>query len=152
MEQGFIIRDAVPCDSQVIARLERETSGHPWSEESILHDISGSDIAIVIVAESDGEILGYANVWNIAGEGQLNNIAVFSRARGRHIGQALMEAMLDRLSAIGSYEMSLEVRLGNVVARSMYEKLGFENLGIRPGYYEDNGEDAVIYRKDLSRC
>ena len=63
-----------------------------------------------------------------------------------------MEELFLRLREEGASEMSLEVRVSNTPARRMYEKLGFVNLGIRPGYYEDNGEDAVIYRKDLQQC
>lgn len=146
---GLVIRSAAPSDAPGIAELEIETSGHPWSEESILHDITESKIAVVISAELDDKLLGYADVWNIAGEGQLNNIAVTGAARGNHIGQKMMEYLFDALRESGATEMSLEVRVSNTPARRMYEKLGFVNLGIRPGYYEDNGEDAVIYRKDL---
>lgn len=146
---GLIIRPASPSDAPGIAELEIETSGHPWSEESILHDITESNIAVVISAELDDKLVGYADVWNIAGEGQLNNIAVTGAARGNHIGQKMMEYLFDALRESGATEMSLEVRVSNTPARRMYEKLGFVNLGIRPGYYEDNGEDAVIYRKDL---
>lgn len=146
---GLVIRPAAPSDAPGIAELEIETSGHPWSEESILHDITESKIAVVISAELDDKLVGYADVWNIAGEGQLNNIAVTGEARGNHIGQKMMEYLFDALRESGATEMSLEVRVSNTPARRMYEKLGFVNLGIRPGYYEDNGEDAVIYRKDL---
>lgn len=146
---GLVIRPAAPSDAPGIAELEIETSGHPWSKESILHDITESNIAVVISAELDDKLVGYADVWNIAGEGQLNNIAVTGAARGNHIGQKMMEYLFDALRESGATEMSLEVRVSNTPARRMYEKLGFVNLGIRPGYYEDNGEDAVIYRKDL---
>lgn len=146
---GLVIRPAAPSDAPGIAELEIETSGHPWSKESILHDITESNIAVVISAELDDKLVGYADVWNIAGEGQLNNIAVTGAARGNHIGQKMMEYLFDALRESGAIEMSLEVRVSNTPARRMYEKLGFVNLGIRPGYYEDNGEDAVIYRKDL---
>ncbi len=146
---GLVIRPAAPSDAPGIAELEIETSGHPWSEDSILHDITESNIAVVISAELDDKLVGYADVWNIAGEGQLNNIAVTGAARGNHIGQKMMEYLFDALRESGATEMSLEVRVSNTPARRMYEKLGFVNLGIRPGYYEDNGEDAVIYRKDL---
>ena len=146
---GLVIRPAAPSDAPGIAELEIETSGHPWSKDSILHDITESNIAVVISAELDDKLVGYADVWNIAGEGQLNNIAVTGAARGNHIGQKMMEYLFDALKESGATEMSLEVRVSNTPARRMYEKLGFVNLGIRPGYYEDNGEDAVIYRKDL---
>lgn len=143
------IRKAIPDDAGIIAELEVEAFAHPWSKESLLHDIENNELSIMLVAELDGRLAGYANVWSIAGEGQLNNIAVFEWAKGNHVGLGLMEAMLDELRAKGDSEMSLEVRVGNLPARSLYEKLDFENMGIRPGYYEDNGEDAVIYRKEL---
>ena len=148
----FVIRDAAALDAPGIAELERETSAHPWSEDSILHDITGNEHAIVIAAFLGDRLAGYADVWSIAGEGQLNNIAVTDSLRGRHIGQRLMEELFLRLREEGAAEMSLEVRVSNAPARRMYEKLGFVSLGIRPGYYEDNGEDAVIYRKDLQQC
>lgn len=148
----LVIRDASACDAHSIAELEKETSAHPWSEDSIIHDITDNKRAIVIAAFLGDRLSGYADVWSIAGEGQLNNIAVTGSARGRHIGQRLMEELFLRLREEGASEMSLEVRVSNTPARRMYEKLGFVNLGIRPGYYEDNGEDAVIYRKDLQQC
>lgn len=146
---NLIIRDAVPSDAAKIAELELRTFPMPWSEESLLHDIEKNALATVIVAELDGIFVGYADVWCIAGEGQLNNIAVSSEARGKHVGQEIMEELFARLRAGNNYELTLEVRPSNTPAVSLYYKLGFEEAGRREGYYIDNGEDALILRKEL---
>ena len=145
----IIIRDAVAEDAAAIAVLEEATFPMPWSEESILHDIENNRLARVIVAECDGIFAGYTDVWNIAGEAQLNNIAVCESMRGRRVGLAIMEEIIRRLQAEAVTEPSHEVRTSNVRAIRLYRKLGFEAIGRREGYYIDNGEDALILRKDL---
>ncbi len=145
----ILVRDAVSEDSAAIAELEIATFPMPWSEESILHDIENNRLARVIVAECDGIFAGYADVWNIVGEAQLNNIAVCENMRGRHVGLEIMNDMIERLRAENVTELSLEVRPSNTKAISLYCKLGFEEIGRREGYYIDNGEDALILRKEL---
>ncbi len=141
------IRKANEKDIAKIAELEEATFPLPWSEASIRHDVTESDIALVLVAELDGEFAGYADVWEIAGEAQLNNIAVCESARGRHVGQKLMEALFERLIEAGDSQISLEVRPSNTPAVGLYYKLGFVEIGRREGYYLDNNEDALILRK-----
>ena len=141
------IRKAIEKDIAKIAKLEETTFPLPWSEASIRHDVTESDIALVLVAELDGEFAGYADVWEIAGEAQLNNIAVCESARGRHVGQKLMEALFERLIEAGDSQISLEVRPSNTPAVGLYYKLGFVEAGRREGYYLDNNEDALILRK-----
>ena len=65
----LVIRDASACDAHSIAELEKETSAHPWSEDSIIHDITDNERAIVIAAFLGDRLSGYADVWSIAGEG-----------------------------------------------------------------------------------
>lgn len=111
-------------------------------------DIDSPD-AVVLTATWGTVFAGYLDMWRVAGEGQLNNIAVMPEYRGRGIGQRLMKEALAILKGYGDSEMNLEVRKSNRAARSMYTKLGFSELGIRPGYYENNGEDGVIMKKEL---
>lgn len=146
---NVVIREALAEDAVLIAELEEKTFPIPWTEEAISHDIRENPLALVLVAESDGVFAGYADVWEIAGEAQLNNIAIDGDFRGRHIGQLLMEDMIERLVRDGNAELTLEVRPSNVAAISLYEKLGFETIGRRAAYYLDNGEDALIMRKEL---
>ena len=144
-----VVRNAIKSDTQEIAALEKATFPMPWSEASILHDIEENDIAMVVVAEVDGVFAGYADVWCIAGEGQLNNIAVSKNARGNGIGRKIMSELIEQLKKMNYYEMSLEVRPSNIVAVSLYEKLGFVQAGRREGYYLHNGEDALILKLGL---
>ena len=118
----------------------------PWSAASIAHDICDSDIAIVLVAEYGGEFAGYADAWCVAGEAQLNNIAVLPERQRTGIGLALMKELIERTVKSGMSELSLEVRPSNAAAVGLYESLGLEVCGIRKGYYADNGEDALIMK------
>lgn len=149
MNNHINIRDAKSSDVNDIVTVEKLSFPIPWRMESILHDIKENEIAWVIVAEKDGEFAGYADIWIVAGEGMLNNIAVMPNSRGCGVGLAIMKELIRRLSEERVSEMSLEVRAGNIPAISLYKKLGFHNCGLRKKYYIDNGEDAIIMKKEI---
>ena len=149
MENQITVRKAMTEDVKAIAEVERLSFPIPWSEQSIYHDIKENNLALVLIAEIDGSFAGYADIWCIAGEGQLNNIAVMPKMRGLHVGQVLMETMTEELRLKGITEISLEVRVSNDVARALYDKCGFLEQGRRKNYYEDNGEDALILKKEI---
>ena len=142
------VRRALPADLDKIMKLEKIAFPDPWSRQAMAKDIDSPD-AVVLTATWGTVFAGYLDMWRVAGEGQLNNIAVMPEYRGRGIGQRLMKEALAILKGYGDSEMNLEVRKSNRAARSMYTKLGFSELGIRPGYYENNGEDGVIMKKEL---
>lgn len=79
-----------------------------------------------------------------AGEGHITNVAVHPDYRRRHIGEAIVSALLAEAETAGVFAETLEVRAMNSAAQGLYAKFGFKAAGIRKGYYEDNGEDAVI--------
>ena len=143
------LRQAESGDVLNITLLEEITFPLPWSEESIRHDIERNEIALVAVAEWDRNFAGYIDVWQVAGEGQLNNIGILPEFRGLGIGGHLMKYMMDWLRDCGNEELTLEVRSSNERALHLYRKLGFEEMGVRPGYYLDNGEDAILMHKKL---
>ncbi len=149
VSSNLLLRRAETEDILDIALLEEITFPTPWSEESIRHDVESNDIALVAVAEWNGSFAGYMDVWQVAGEGQLNNIGILPDYRGLGIGEHLMKYMMDWLITCGNEEMTLEVRASNERARHLYRKLGFEEIGVRPGYYLDDGEDAILMRKQL---
>ena len=93
-EIPLLIRPAASEDISDIAYLEEITFPIPWSLESIRHDVEENELATVIVAEWNGSFAGYMDVWQIAGEGQLNNIAVAPEYRGRGIGRKMMDYMI----------------------------------------------------------
>ena len=94
--------------------------------------------------EIAGHVCGYVGVWKILDEGHITNVAVAPEYRRMHIGRAMLETLFEVTGQAGIERYTLEVRASNEPAIRLYEGLGFKSEGIRPGYYEDNGEDAVI--------
>ena len=143
------IRVAEPKDCKIIAEIEKNTSKEPWSEQSLAEDIAENDKSIVILAEIDGKVIAYADVWKVADELQLNNIAVIEEYRGNHIAKELLEVLADAGREIGCTVMNLEVRESNSSARALYEHAGFHVVGQRENYYLDNNENAILMDLNL---
>jgi ribosomal-protein-alanine N-acetyltransferase len=149
------IRQAVIDDLTELVRIENESFPDPWSEQDIAGDISGNDVAYVAVmipdeSGPDCRPEGYADMWMIAGEAQLMNIAIGRNFRGRGYGRKLLEHMTDIARECGCTLMTLEVRRSNAAAISLYTSIGFTAAGIRPAYYIDNNEDAILMDLALS--
>lgn len=138
-EFEFEIREGVAEDAEQIHEIELECFADPWSVKSILDDIENNERAKYLVAISGGQLLGYVGVWNILGEGHITNVAVRTSARRKHVADALIDKLCEEFELA-----TLEVRAGNEPAICLYEKHGFRQIGIRKGYYENNGEDAII--------
>lgn len=142
------IRQAKIYDVPALARIERDSFVSPWSAEEITRDVAMNPRAYVAVAEIDGQPVGYADMWIVAGEAQLYNIAVDPAYRRNEIGGKLLEHMA-AVAMRTCRIMTLEVRRSNIPALEMYRKKGFRDVGVRKGYYADNGEDAVLMDLDL---
>ena len=96
------------------------------------------------VAVLGSRIVAFAGIWLMLDEAHVTTFAVHPDFRRRSIGERLLLAMLDVAIANGAREATLEVRLSNVAARKLYEKYGFRPVGLRPRYYSDDNEDALI--------
>lgn len=143
------IRKMEKDDIKTILEIERESFTTPWSEESFELEITKNQLARYIVAELGDRVVGYGGIWLILDEGHITNIAVKSEYRGRDIGKALVEGLIYICSVEGINNMTLEARVSNVVAINLYKKYGFIESGIRPNYYLDDNEDAIIMWKKL---
>lgn len=141
-----IYRRMTPEDVPFISKLEEETFSMPWSAASFLEMISKED-ARYYVAEEDGRILGGCGVLMVAGEGNITNVVIAPASRNRGIGTAMLQHLMMEGDKEGLTAYTLEVRVSNVVAIHVYEKLGFESVGVRPGFYEKPAEDALIFWK-----
>lgn len=142
------VRIAKSSDLDDIYELDVQTFAMPWSKEALSYDILENDNAFVIVAEYEGEFAGYADIWTVLDEADLNSIAVRVDFRRKGIGDAIMLAMTEMLPANGVATINLEVRVSNMPAIKLYKKYGFNECGVRPGYYLDNGEDALIMKRE----
>ena len=131
-------------DIDAVAEIEEATFARPWSRESFRQEVTRNAVARYLVAEKDGQILGYAGAWIILDESHITNIAVREDARGRGLGKRLTKELLQILSNLGACYATLEVRVSNVRAQNLYKSLGFVSVGKRKRYYEDNNEDAYL--------
>ncbi|ACV64445.1 ribosomal-protein-alanine acetyltransferase [Desulfofarcimen acetoxidans DSM 771] len=133
-----------------VTAIENSSFITPWSYQSFVYELSQNSFAYYIVALLKNEVVGYAGMWIILDEAHITNVAVHPEHRGRKIGYALMQQMLIRAALRGATKMTLEVRSTNEPAKKLYNLLGFKESGIRKGYYEDTGEDALImWKEDL---
>lgn len=131
-------------DVDAVAEIEENTFARPWSRESFRQELTRNAVARYLVAEENGEILGYAGAWVILDESHITNIAVRENARGRGLGKRLTSELLQVLSNLGACYATLEVRVSNERAHNLYKSLGFVTVGKRKRYYEDNNEDAWL--------
>ncbi|MBE3596884.1 MAG: ribosomal protein S18-alanine N-acetyltransferase [Hydrogenibacillus sp.] len=138
------------ADVSAVAALDRLVFTLPWSEASFRHEVVHNPLARYVVLEDDGAIIGYAGMWLVFDEAHVTNIAVHPAHRGRGYGARLLKHLTDIARDHSISKMTLEVRASNAVARRLYAKFGFRAAGLRPGYYEDTGEDAIIMWADLA--
>ena len=140
----LVIRRGEEKDILAIEELEKQCFATPWSYESLKYDVVENNRALYLVAEIEGEIVGYVGIWKIVDEGHITNVAVSPAHRRKHIASALLETLFRVTERAGVVQHTLEVRAGNEGAIKLYEGFGFKEAGLRKGYYEDNGEDAII--------
>lgn len=105
-------------------------------------------LALWIVALSDNEVVGYIGAQIVPDEADMMNLAVSAAYRRMGIGKTLVEKLLEALQARSVRSLTLEVRVSNAPAVTLYEGLGFQTVGRRPGYYQKPKEDAFILRKE----
>ena len=145
----MIIRETKPEDVPAIAELEKQCFSAPWSENMILSSLE-SRLSCWLVAEIDGTIAGYVGSESVLDSADMMNIAVAQEFRRQGVGVALVNGLISRLQSKSVAFLLLEVRVSNKPAIAMYEKLGFLQVGLRPRYYCNPREDALIMRKELT--
>ena len=134
--------------AQQVALLEKACFSDPWSLRSITSEIT-NPLSLWLVAVEADRVLGYIGSQSVLGEADMMNLAVSEDARGKGIGVMLVMTLIEHLRADGVCRLTLEVRASNAPAISLYEKLGFQNIGRRPNYYYHPKEDALIMGKEL---
>ncbi|MBQ7071108.1 MAG: ribosomal protein S18-alanine N-acetyltransferase [Ruminococcus sp.] len=137
------IRPMVLADCEAVAAIEKECFSQPWSRQEFENQLTLS-IARTYVCDEDGLVIGFINVWVVEGEINLNNIALTEKSRGRGLGRALIEYMENNEQA---ERCNLEVRVSNERAIGLYRSLGFEEVGLRKGFYSEPTEDALLMTK-----
>lgn len=132
-------------DLPAVTEIDRMSFSLPWPEQSFRYEITDNSAARCLVVETeDKKIAAMIVSWVVADELHIATFATHRDFRHQGIGALLLTEALRDARQIGSRRAFLEVRASNEVAREMYRKFGFEETGIRPRYYRDNGEDAIL--------
>ncbi|MFB9986552.1 ribosomal protein S18-alanine N-acetyltransferase [Bacillus benzoevorans] len=131
-------------DLDQIMVVEHQSFTLPWSRAAFYNELVQNQYAKYIVLEVDEKVAGYCGAWLVIDEAHITNIALLPEYRGRKLGEALLVKMMDFARENGAKTMTLEVRVSNSVAQSLYRKLGFQGGALRKNYYTDNHEDALV--------
>lgn len=135
-------------DLNAAAWLEQISFSQPWSFSLLKEGLLGGLDTYFVVEEGLG-VTGYCCLRIIAGEGEIQRLAVDPQARRAGMGKKLMEAMVDFAIDQGVKDITLEVRESNIPARNLYRTYGFKEEAVRKGYYQSPEEDAIIMWKHL---
>ena len=136
-------RALTEADIPDIVAIEATAFYDAWNENMLRNELDNA-LTTYLVMESEGKIIGYAGFWLVAGEAQVTRVAVQEELRGLGLGTRLTAAMVNKAWEMGAEAVTLEVRESNLAAQKAYLTCGFASEGIRPNYYEDNHENAVI--------
>ena len=145
--------EIVPMDRShisQIAALERECFSDPWSEQLLENALFDDQASFIVAEDGEGNILGYAGLHAVLDEGYIDNVAVSPDARRHGVASALLDVFC-RFGAANLAFLTLEVRKSNTAAIALYEKFGFRQAGLRPGYYQHPREDAVIMTREFPK-
>ena len=145
-QNELILRPMTEEDLPAVSQIEEETFSMPWKPDDFREMIKRDNMTYM-VAELDGEIIGGSGMRNILGDGEITNVAIREKYRGRGYGKALLQALLTAGEEMGAAAFTLEVRVSNTAAIRLYESLGFVSEGVRPDFYERPREDALIMWK-----
>ncbi|MBV9866855.1 MAG: ribosomal protein S18-alanine N-acetyltransferase [Abitibacteriaceae bacterium] len=139
---AIAVRHATRADLGALIVIERASFHDPWAPSSIESSLENERI-FVLVATIENMVCGYGVAWTVGDDGEVTHIAVAPEARQQGVGSTLLQEMISECRQRGAEKVFLEVRPSNERARRLYERLGFQKVGLRRQYYRD-GEDAIV--------
>jgi [ribosomal protein S18]-alanine N-acetyltransferase len=142
LEKNF--RQLTKDDIEQIMQIEKLSFSLPWSKQAYLNELSHNNLAYYYGLFDQDQLIGFGGFWLILDEGHIANMAVHPARRRQGIGEVLMRLIIVQCQSKGAKKMTLDVRKYNYPAQKLYFKLGFDAAGIRPRYYDDPKEDALI--------
>ncbi len=143
MGAAMVIRNMNEMDLPAVHEIECSVFSKPWSMADFKDSLQDQQ-NIYLVVEEQNEIIAYCGLWGVAGEGQINNVAVKKARRGLGIGHAMLTELIERGQKQGLAAFTLEVRVSNLSAIALYHKLDFQDAGVRKNFYDSPIEDALI--------
>lgn len=136
-------------DAAEMSHIERLSFSRPTSKEAYTNELANNERAYYFGLFDGEQLIAFGGYWLILDEGHIINIAVHPAYRRQGYGELMMRQIIVACMAQGCKKMTLEVRKHNTPAQYLYQKLGFVKSGIRPQYYDDPKDDAVIMWLDM---
>ncbi|MBB6454860.1 ribosomal-protein-alanine N-acetyltransferase [Salirhabdus euzebyi] len=143
MAETFI-REMTKEDLEKIMEIENASFATPWDLSAFINELYENEYATYYVIGNNEQVVGYCGLWVVFEAAQITNIAIMPNYRGHKYGDKLFSHAIKEARIKGATELSLEVRLSNVVAQKLYRKFGLLPVGLRKNYYQDNQEDAIV--------
>lgn len=129
-------------DVEQVYHISAQAFSQSWSQEALQKEVS-NPVASYFVAEDNGQIVGYAGMWQVIDEGEVINIAVRKEDRRKGLGEALLKKLLQEAEIRQIINVFLEVRESNIPALNLYTSMGFKVIGRRKDYYHEPTEDGI---------
>lgn len=144
--QKIKIHSMLLTDLESVCEIEKSAHGlNCWNRQAFVNELNNSLSHYWIAKDIEtGQVLAFIGCHIIGEEGFITNLAVSPAFWGRKIAQALLVHLIKQLSKYSVKFITLEVRAGNIKAQNLYKKFGFKETGLRPNYYQDNNENALI--------
>ncbi len=151
-QPAVTLRPMTMADLDPILALEQAVFGaEAWTRQMLAGELEQQPASrYYLIAEDEGEIAGYAGLLGAGWQGDVLTLAVAADRWGRGIGSALLRALLAEAARRGCTEVFLEVRTDNSRAQDLYRRHEFTEIGIRRGYYQPSGADALVMRRNLA--
>lgn len=144
--EEFNVRVATKEDTRQMVALDSACFAIPWSLEAFENELENGYTTYVAVCKGE-EVIAFCGFWKIDNEGHITRVIVNKEYRGMSLGTKMLEFLMSEGAKLGITEYTLEMRRSNEAALKLYEKLGFKLEGIRPKYYQNNMEDALVLWK-----
>ena len=141
------------ADLDAIVEIERASFSMPWTAEMFRWELRNTDVsATYVLRTADRTIAAFCCVWTVLDELHINNVAVRPALRRRGFAATLLERVMEEATRQGAAKATLEVRRSNIAALRLYDRLGFTVSGVRPNYYSNPVEDALILWRSMRRA
>ena len=141
---GVVVCPMLRRHLRAVVAIERRANPHPWSHSLFAGELAMPTSRFWWVAREGRHVLGYSGLMVTLDEGHVTNFAVHEDHRRRHIATRLLLAQFAEADGLEVQDVTLEVRVSNEAAQALYRRFGFAPGGIRRGYYQDDGEDALV--------
>jgi ribosomal-protein-alanine N-acetyltransferase len=142
------VSEMTPADIPAVHAIESASFPTPWPPYAFREELETNRMAHYLVVRAGMRVIAYAGIWLMVDEAHVTTFAVLPAYRRRGIGGLLLCELMAMSADLGAAVCTLEVRLSNGAARRLYGEFGFKPVGVRPRYYSDNGEDALIMTTD----